>query len=388
VGPEIHTTKPALPEKSVGNAPNETDPAALPNEEAPELRDLYWALVGPHGLRAGWRVLLFFCLFRSLDWFLGSIVVGIDPTLVRFDFSPWTALAAELIPFVATIGAGAIMLRIERRRSFLVYNLADSRMSRHFLSGLVVGFGALSALVGTMVWGGWMRFGNVALSGSRILGYAALWGSVFVLVGCVEEGTFRCYALSTLARGISFGWALALVSGFCLWALAFVDGQCVWGVYLFAFVGLIPCLLLHVNKIQDSNFWHAAWATSTGFGFVHTLNNGENWIGIFAAAAIGFVFCLSIRLTGSAWWAIGCHAAWDWGETYFYGTADSGFVAKGHYLTTVPAGNPLWSGGADGPEGSLLIVPIVLLMLGLLLAIYGRRGTSVDPALAAHQPAG
>jgi membrane protease YdiL (CAAX protease family) len=156
-------------------------------------------------------------------------------------------------------------------------------------------------------------------------------------------------------------------------------------VYAFALVGLIPCTLLHVNKVEASNFWQAAWATSTGFGFVHTLNNGENWIGIFAAAAIGFVFCVSIRLTGSAWWAIGCHAAWDWAETYFYGTADSGFVAKGHYLTTAPVGNPLWSGGSDGPEGSLLIVPIVLLLLGLLLAIYGRRGTSANAMPAAPQ---
>ena len=78
---------------------------------------------------------------------------------------------------------------------------------------------------------------------------------------------------------------------------------------------------------------------------------------------IGFVFCVSVRVTGSAWWAIGCHTAWDWAETYFYGTADSGFVAKGHYLSTSTSGNPLWSGGTDGPEGSLLVIGIVLLLL-------------------------
>ena len=83
-------------------------------------------------------------------------------------------------------------------------------------------------------------------------------------------------------------------------------------------------------------------------------------------------FCVSIWLTGSAWWAIGCHAAWDWAETYFYGTADSGLVAPGHLLTTSPAGNPLWSGGTDGPEGSLLIIPIVLLILAWLVVIYRR----------------
>ena len=137
---------------------------------------------------------------------------------------------------------------------------------------------------------------------------------------------------------------------------------------------------VHIKKAARSGFWQAAWVTSTLFGFIHTGNNGENWIGIFAAAAIGFVFCVSVWVTGSAWWAIGCHAAWDWAETYFYGTADSGFAAKGHFLTTSPAGAAIWSGGADGPEGSLLVLGAILLLLLALLAIYGRKRKSV-----AHQ---
>ena len=119
-------------------------------------------------------------------------------------------------------------------------------------------------------------------------------------------------------------------------------------------------------------FWQAAWVTSTFFGFIHTTNGGENWIGIFAASFIGFVFCVSVRVTGSAWWAIGCHAGWDWAETFFYGTADSGLPAQGHFLTTSPAGNPLWSGGADGPEGSLLVLGVDSAVAPALLVLYGR----------------
>jgi membrane protease YdiL (CAAX protease family) len=132
-------------------------------------------------------------------------------------------------------------------------------------------------------------------------------------------------------------------------------------------------LLLHLKKASSSGFWQAAWLTSTLFGAAHTSNNGEAWVGIFAAGFIGFVFCVSVWLTGSAWWAIGCHAAWDWAETYFYGTADSGFVAPGHLFSTSPAGNPLWSGGTVGPEGSLLIIPVVLLILVWLVIFYRRR---------------
>ncbi|MFP5204715.1 MAG: CPBP family intramembrane glutamate endopeptidase, partial [Acidobacteriota bacterium] len=91
---------------------------------------------------------------------------------------------------------------------------------------------------------------------------------------------------------------------------------------------------------------------------------------------------------GSAWWAIGCHAGWDWAETYFYGTADSGFVAKGHLLTTTAAGNPMWSGGADGPEGSLLILGILVLLIVWLVVVYGRGSRAAEPGAAPEAWAG
>lgn len=196
---------------------------------------------------------------------------------------------------------------------------------------------------------------------------------MFLLVGLFEEGSFRCYLQFTLTRGIDFWWALGMAASVCGYLLLTTDGNGVWGVYSIALLGLPPCLLLHMKRARDAAFWQAAWVTSTLFGSIHTGNNGENWIGIFAAGLVGFVFCVSVRVTGSAWWAIGCHSAWDWAETYFYGAADSGQLAQGHYLTSSPAGNPLWSGGTDGPEGSLLAIPVILLLLAAILVLYGRR---------------
>jgi membrane protease YdiL (CAAX protease family) len=291
-----------------------------------------------------------------------------------------------MVAVLAILGAGMIMARIERRR-ILDYNLTGPRRLLHFAGGWVVGFAALSALVGAMTWGGWLHFGPVALSGLQILIFAALWAVAFLLTGFFEEGSFRCYLQFTFTRGINFWWALGIVGAICLDLLLRAKGNGVWGVYAFALLGLVPCWLLHRAKAEGAGFWQAAWVTSTAFGFIHTGNNGENWIGIFAAAAIGFVFCVSIRVTGSAWWAIGCHGAWDWAETYFYGTADSGFVAKGHYLTTTPAGNVLWSGGTDGPEGSLLILGVILLLLVVLLAMYGRRKPAVALATSTLEQA-
>jgi hypothetical protein len=197
----------------------------------------------------------------------------------------------------------------------------------------------------------------------------------------------RCFLLFTLARGINFWWAAGLIGAMCLRLVTHAKGNGTWGVYLIALIGVVPCLMLHLKRAPSAGFWQAAWVTSTFFGFGHTGNNGENWIGIFAASAIGFVFCVSVWVTGSAWWAIGCHTAWDWAETYFYGAADSGNVATGHLLTTTLGGNALWSGGADGPEGSLLVLPIVLSLLALLLVFYRRPELAAISAPAAEQPA-
>jgi membrane protease YdiL (CAAX protease family) len=268
---------------------------------------------------------------------------------------------------------------VERRRgNLLAFNLMGPHRARHFVEGLFAGFVALSALIGGLAWGGWLHFGPVALSGAQIAEYAALWGIAFLLVGCVEEGLFRCFLQFTFTRGLNFWTAFGIVGAVCaVKLLAGHSGSDNWGVYILAVFGLIPCLLSHLSKSENSGFWQASWVTTVLFGTVHTGNNGENWIGIFAAGAIGFVFVVSIRVTGSAWWAIGCHAAWDWAETYFYGAADSGNVATGHYLSVTPAGSAFWSGGTDGPEGSALVLGVILLLLAALVAIYGRRKSTI-----------
>ncbi|MGB9407037.1 MAG: CPBP family intramembrane glutamic endopeptidase [Terracidiphilus sp.] len=378
--PEIHPLQPETPPTEAGADAALTPETVAPAPEAEKFRWLRWTFIGSQGLRAGWSVLTFASLASLFIFLLATIASTIGKALHAPHSQGITALTmiiGESIAVLAIVGAAALVARIERRRSLLAFNLTGSRRVLHFLGGLAAGFAALSALVGAMAWGGWLHFGPPALSGAHIFGFAALWGIAFLLVGCFEEGTFRCYLQFTLTRGINFWWALGIVGVICLPLLLRSKGNGVWGVYVVALLGLLPCLLLHLKKAERAGFWQAAWVTSTLFGFIHTPNPGESWIGIFAAALIGFVFCVSIYVTGSAWWAIGCHAAWDWAETYFYGTADSGMVASGHYLTTSPSGNALWSGGADGPEGSLLVIGVILLLLAALLVIYGRKKTAL-----------
>ena len=351
-----------------------------------ETRVLRWTLLGSDGLRAGWSVLAFVLISGLLAAAVGFVFIKLHLVDLgkKAEFTATAAFFEELTNLLPLLGAAALMALIERRRSLLAYNLTGARSVPHFLSGLAAGFVWLSVLVGALAWGGWLHFGPMALSGAQIYKFAVMWGAVFLLVGCFEEGLFRCYLLFTLTRGINFWWALGTVGSACAWLAVRSKGNGVWGVYAIALLGLLPCFWLHLKKAEGASFWQATWVTSTIFGFIHTSNGGENWIGIFAAALVGVVFCVSVRVTGSAWWAIGCHASWDWAQTYFYGTADSGMVATGHYMNCAPAGNIFWSGGADGPEGSVLVIGVLLLMLAALLALHGRRKpvlTTLDRAI-------
>jgi len=385
----------APPGESASEAARAPGPFAL-LADVNRHRNMDWVFIGDQGLRAGWLLLIAVALYRLFATILGTLAFEIDSGIAHLGFSAIGVLISELIPLLSIVAAGGFMALIEGR-TILDYNLAGQRPGLYFFSGLPAGFATLSVLVGALAWGGWLHFGPIALSGAEIFKFGALWAGAFLLVGLLEEGTFRCYLQFTLTRGINFWWAMGIISALCtdlllrsngsegIVAFVWMDsppalkGNGAWGVYAAALLGLLPCLLLHLRKVAGAAFWQAAWVTSTLFGFIHTGNGGENPVGVFAAAAIGFVFCVSVRLTGSAWWAIGCHTAWDWAETYFYGTADSGLPAQGHYLTSTPAGNPLWSGGTDGPEGSLLVLGVILLLLTDLLAVYGRRSSAASP---------
>ena len=346
--------------------------------------------LGPQGLRAGWSVAIFIVLLIGMGRLIRLIIEAthVLPRGGRIEvFTPLIGVVSEGATVLAIVIAAWVVSRIERRRLSDYYLRGPGRVAR-FLSGLATGFAALSLMVAMLAAGGWLHFGSLALTGSQAATYAVEWGVVFLLVGCAEEGLARCFLLFELGRGLNFWWAIGMVTAMCVLFTLNPKGSGFWGMYLIALLGLAPCLLLYLNRAPSAGFWNAAWVTSVFFGGGHTGNPGENWIGIFAAAGIGFVFCVSVKLTGSVWWAIGCHAGWDWAETYFYGTPDSGMVARGHLMTATSAGPVIWSGGADGPEGSLLVIPIMVLILLVLMVQYRRRRRAEATGAVVHQAVG
>lgn len=283
---------------------------------------MQWLFFGPSGLRAGWSVLVFAAMVYLLIQGFGLLLSPWIHLSLGGGLPPLSGFLMELGLVVPVVIATVVMAVLEGR-PVLSYGYQGRARGLRFASGLVWGFIAISVLVFSLDRLGYLAIDGRALAGTAALHYALVWAGVFVLVGFFEESLLRGYLQFTLTRGLGF------------W----------WGAILLSFL----------------------------FGFGHGHNPGESPVGLFAAGAVGLVFCLSLWYTGSLWWAVGFHAAWDWGESYFYGTADSGMVAQGHLLKEHPVGAPLWSGGATGPEGSILVFPLLALMVLLMVLWWGRR---------------
>jgi uncharacterized protein len=312
---------------SLEQPPPEALSPAPPQPEPPR-RDLKWVFVGKNGIRAGWGVLLFALIFVAVG-FLLQITIRLlfhpKPPPRSTAMTPRLGVILKGLELFCVFVATAAMALVEKR-PMLFYGYKGTARAARFVFGLVWGFVAISALVLTLWKAGLLGFDGQLLHGEGMWLYAAKWGLVFLFVGLSEESLLRGYLQFTLTRGIGF------------W----------WGALMLSFL----------------------------FGFGHGSNPGESPVGLFAAGAIGLVFCLSLWYTGSLWWAVGFHAAWDWGESYFYGTSDSGLVAQGHLFGEHPVGKLLWSGGATGPEGSVLVIPLIGLMALAMWIWWGRRVTS------------
>jgi len=58
----------------------------------------------------------------------------------------------------------------------------------------------------------------------------------------------------------------------------------------------------------------------------------------------------------------GFHTSWDWGQSFLYGVPDSGLMVQHHLFATHPVGRRVLSGGTTGPEGSIFVVLILVLV--------------------------
>jgi membrane protease YdiL (CAAX protease family) len=250
-------------------------------------------------MRVGWRILLFLLL-------LSLFVVLLS--LLPFRGLPW-----ETIPvLLGGLLAGWILLALDGRGTGALGFYLSPSVPRETLLGLGLGIAVSGsvvlgiALVGGVRWtaepgGVWEFFRNGAL---------ALW--FFTLPAAMEEVLFRGYFFQALAES--------------------------WGAL------------------------QALWATSLLFAVLHLGNPNLSPVGIVNIALAGLFLGAVYLRTVSLWWATGAHLGWNWTLGFLADLPVSGLEMVDSPLHEgVPKGTELLSGGAFGPEGSVVASAVLAL---------------------------
>jgi CAAX protease family protein len=316
--------------------PNTSRNEFMNSEQNPERAESPQPLIGPpegpitgaksifwneREFRAGWRLLVYLLLFIMNVTIAGILANALHlPRVSPTNIAATPMLVQEGVGIIAALAAAAIMGMLEAR-PFGAYGLPRSAaFDTRFWQGTVWGIVMIAGIMLLIRVFHGFSVGELALRGPALWGYAILWGLVFVLVGLFEEFLFRGYAQFTLATGIGF--------------------------------------------------WPAAAVLSAGFGVIHLHNSGEDRIGALSVFMIGMFFCLTLRRTGNLWFAVGLHASFDWGETFLFSVPNSGLVAPGHLLNSSFHG-PVWlTGGTVGPEGSVIAFVVVGIAATIFVLVY------------------
>lgn len=210
----------------------------------------------------------------------------------------------------------------------------DAARALDFGGGVLVG----SACIGLVAWLeqalGVARYASVPLDGVRAfrMAYVAVF---FVGVAVQEELVFRGYQLVNLTEGLE-------------------------GPRLPRARAAIVATLL----------------ASLGFGLAHAGNDGASLVATLqVAVAGGTLLAVGFLATGDLAFSIGLHLAWNLAQCVL-GMPVSGFVlSDAAAVTRTPLGSDLWTGGAFGPEASVL--GLLAMLVGTMLAsawVVGRYG--------------
>lgn len=297
-------------------------------------RRIQWVFFGPQGeIRVGWRLLMATSLFFAIATVFGAGLTRIPAVHSRLAslrargvITPMALLFGEGLSVCAVFLSALIMARIENR-SFTQYGLPSrGAFGKRFWQGAILGFSTLSLLMGGIGALHGFELGGWAASSGEALRNGLLYLAAFLLVGVFEEFSFRGYLQATLSQAIGF--------------------------------------------------WPAATVLSIVFGASHAQNLGESKLGALMAVGYGLFGAFCLQRTGNLWFIIGEHATWDWGETYFYSVPNSGVTAAGHLLNSSFHG-PVWlTGGAAGPEGSVLVFAILALETGIVHYMFPAKRTA------------
>lgn len=122
------------------------------------------------------------------------------------------------------------------------------------------------------------------------------------------------------------------------------------------------------------NTWMALLISAILFGWMHISNDNATWWSSLAIAVeAGLLLGAAYKWSGSLWVPIGIHWAWNYTQGNIFGLAVSGSDAGETMLTTIVNGPDIITGGAFGPEASIISVILGTFFTIVFLANCYRR---------------
>jgi len=280
-----------------------------------------------------------FALFVFFFWLIGQGLNYVLP-LIHFPERSFTwhgILANDILDFALVLFI-AWILSLAFREPLSASGLPlVPDAGRLLLKGAIWGFIPSALILIPIFAAGACSFHGLALPPGQAILYAVGWAAAMLFVGFSEEFMFRGYTLRVLAESVGF--------------------------------------------------WPAAIFLSSIFGLVHYLfKPQEDWIDPTSIALYGMFWALTLRRTGSLWFAVGFHAASDYADMIVFGEPNTGNEGKplpGHLLD-VRFHGPNWlTGGPRGTEASLL----VFVVLAGLFYFFNRAYPAKPAELAQSQTA-
>ena len=240
-------------------------------------------------------------------------------------------MAFLLLPFLAMGLAVVAWALLIERRSLATIGLTEAGAGPKFAFGLLVGVMTSGAVVAG-IWhlGGYAPAGYApAFADADAMVYIAVLLVCFAVQSSTEEILFRGWMLSAVARRWNVAGGIAIVS--------------------------VVFALLHFHRGQP--------------------------LLVTANTALFSVFACSWALRSRHIWGVmGWHAAWNWFIGIGFEIPITGLDLQAPALVAklVPQGADYLTGGADGPEGSVVCTAFFAVASALLMA----RGKAVTPPKA------
>jgi len=265
--------------------------------------------------------------FAAVFWFSNNLVASIV-LFFGHDFSGQSFSGQSLITLtvprlVAATISGALTMAIFESRKLSDLGLHwNAAARRNLLAGIAIGVAGVSLVVFPAVFVGFAHFEMAPNAGVSLPG--ALFTVALLFCGAAgEEIAFRGFPLQILMHG------------------------------------------------------YGSWTSILGmgalFGVMHRFNPGATTLSTINTAGFGILFGVALLRSHDLWLPLGIHFGWN-ATLPLLGVSLSGFTIRVTEYQLVWKAGDLWSGGAYGPEASLLASFVLLILFAVVWKMPVRKG--------------